>query len=77
MGGLNPGETHNLWKALKEYYKTDVMTAEGGFFVRGKGFIPLAKARKVTGIKAKPRAIRGKTGGFGDYAILRKIVGRV
>ena len=77
MGRLDPGETKNLWKALKEYYKTDVMSAKGGFFVRGKGFISLAKARKVTGIKATPRARRGKTGGFGDYAILRKIVGKV
>lgn len=77
MAGLSQGQKTKLVKALKKHYKADVMYGKGGFFVRGKGHISMATARRVTGIKAEPRKRRGKTGGYGDYATLRKIVGRV
>ena len=72
-------DKQKLVAALKKHYKTtDVSTAKGGFFVRGVGFISLAKARKITGIKSTTkRTPRPKTGGYGDYAILRKIAGRM
>jgi len=63
--------------ALKKHYKTDVISGKGGFFVKDKGFITLVQARKITGIKAVPRQKKGKTGGYGDYATLRKIVGKM
>lgn len=77
MARLSPEETSKLVKALKKYYKTDVLSSKGGFFIKGKGFITLAKARQITGIKGKERVRRGKTGGYGDYATLRKIAGRM
>lgn len=71
-------DKQKLVAALKKHYKTDVSTAKGGFFVRGVGFVSLAKARKITGIKSTTkRTPRPKTGGYGDYAILRMIAGRM
>ena len=64
-------------KKLKQKHKTDVISGKGGFFIKGKGHISIAKARKETGVKAAPRQKRGKTGGYGDYAIIRKISGRM
>jgi hypothetical protein len=68
--------------ALAKHYKTEVMYGKGGFFIRGTGdkktqHISLAKARSITGIK--PEAKRNpmpKSGGYGDYAIMRKIAGK-
>ena len=75
---MDTAEKQRIISALKRHYKTpDVSSGKGGFFVRGKGWISLAKARRITGIKAKARTKRGKSGGYGDYAILRKIAGRV
>lgn len=74
---MDIAEQQRLVGALKKHYKTDVLSGKGGFFVKGKGFITLATARRVTGIKAKARKARGVHGGYGDYAIMRKIVGRV
>lgn len=64
-------------KSLKSYFQTDVAYGKGGFFIKGKGFITIAKARKLTGIIAKKRNPTRKTGGYGDYAIIRKIVGKM
>ena len=77
MPKLNQEETTKLVKALKIHFKTDVLSAKGGFFVKGKGFITLAKARQVTGIKGKKKAPSKVHGGYGDYAIMRKIAGRI
>ena len=77
MAGLSTDEKGNIAKALKRHYKADVMSGKGGFFVRGKGHVTIAQARRVTGIKAKPKPRRAKTGGYGDYATLRKIAGRM
>ena len=71
-------DKQRLITALKEHYHTDVLSAKGGFFVRDIGFIPLSKARKITGIKSTAkRTPRGKSTGYGDYAILCKLVGRI
>ncbi len=65
-----------LITAIKNHYKADVLSAKGGFFVKGVGFITLAKSRKVTGIKSIVQRIP-RTGNYGDYAIMCNIVGRV
>jgi len=77
MAELSQEEKQKLIKALKKHYKAEVLSGKGGFFIRGKGHISIAKARKITGIKGKPRQQRAKSGGYGDYAIVRKIAGRV
>jgi len=70
-------DREEIIKGLKKKYKTDVVSGKGGFFVRGKGHISIIKARKETGVKAEPRQRRGKSGGYGDYATIRKISGRM
>jgi hypothetical protein len=77
MASLSQSEREKLLKALKKHYKADVLSGKGGFFIRGKGHISLATARKVTGIKGQTRQRRPKSGGYGDYAIIRKIAGRM
>lgn len=83
MVRLSQQEINQLVSALAKHYGTEVMYGKGGFFIRGKGnvktsHISLAKARSITGIKAEAkRNPRKVSGGYGDYAILRKIVGRV
>jgi len=78
MAELSPEQKKKLVEALKKHYKADVLSAKGGFFIKGKGFITLTNARKITGIKSiVKRTPRGKTGGYGDYAIIRKIAGRM
>ena len=72
-----PDDKSKLIKALKKHYKTDVLSAKGGFFIKGKGFITLAKARQITGIKGKKRAPTKVHGGYGDYAIMHKIAGKM
>ena len=77
MAELSGKQKAKLSGALKRHYKVDVAYGKGGFFVRGKGHITVAQARRVTGVKAPARPRKAKTGGYGDYAILRKIAGRV
>jgi len=82
MAKLTQSEVDKLTKALERHYKTDVMYGKGGFFIRGKGsvatkHISLAKARQITGIKGKKKAPSKVHGGYGDYAIMRKIAGRM
>ena len=77
MAGLSQDQKQKLLKALKKHYKTDVLLGKSGFFVKGKGHISIATARRVTGIKAEPRQRRAKSGGYGDYATIRKIAGRM
>jgi len=77
MAELSIEQKQKLIKALRKHYKADVMYGKGGFFIKGKGHITIAQARKITGIKGETRQPRPKTGGYGDYATLRKIVGRM
>jgi len=67
-----------LLSELKKYFNAEVLTAKGGFFVKGHGFISISKARKLTNVVSEmKRQPKSKTGGYGDYAILRKIVGKM
>ena len=77
MAKLTQIEVDKLTKALKKHYKTDVMYGKGGFWIKGSGHITLVKARQVTGIKGKKRTPIKVHGGYGDYAIMRKVVGRM
>jgi len=77
MAGLSPSEISELVKSLEAYFKTDVLYGKGGFFIRGKGHISLPKARKITGIKGKAIKPTMVTGGYGDYATLCKIMGKM
>jgi hypothetical protein len=83
MVRLSQQEIGQLVSALAKHYGTEVMYGKGGFWIRGKGntkttHISLAKARSVTGIKPEAkRNPRKVSGGYGDYATLRKIVGRM
>ena len=77
MPKLTPNEVDKLIKALKKHYKADVMYGKGGFWIKGSGHITLARARQVTGIKGKKKAPTKVHGGYGDYAIMRKIAGKM
>lgn len=70
-------DREEIIEKLKQKHKTDVVSGKGGFFIKGKGHISITKARKETGVKAAPRQKRGKSGGYGDYATIRKISGRM
>ena len=63
-------ERIKLLKALAQHYKTDVMTGKGGFFVKGEGFVTIAKARKVTGIEGPKREPARVQSAWGDYATI-------
>jgi len=54
---------------LEEHYGAPVLQGKGGFWIRGHGFITLAKARKITGIKAPSRE-RQRMPAWGDYATI-------
>ena len=61
--------TKELLGAIKDYYNTeDVVYGKGGFFVRGKGFISISKARLLTKKEAPERQYRGRMSSYGDYA---------
>ena len=61
--------TAELLKSVKAYFDTDdVVYGKGGFFVRGKGFISISKARSLTGLEAPKREFRGRALPWGDYA---------
>jgi hypothetical protein len=52
----------------------EVMTASGGFMVRGQGFWTFAKARKVVGITAESQGLDRQPAtaapAWGDYAAI-------
>ncbi len=54
---------------LQELYGAPVLQGKGGFWIRGHGFITLAKARKLTGVKAPSRE-RQRMPAWGDYATI-------
>jgi len=55
---------------LEAQYKTDVMYCKGGFLLRGKPAISMAKARQITGIAGKKRNPRMHYMPGGDYATI-------
>lgn len=63
-----------LYEAVKKHFNTnDVVTGKGGYFVKGQGFISIAKARRLTGIKAQERNFKPRMSAYGDYAWIAKI----
>jgi hypothetical protein len=47
----------------------EALSANGGFFVRDRGWVTLAQARKETGINmAAKRQARGMISAYGDWA---------
>jgi len=65
--GSRVGSSKDVHRALKEMGH-EVITGKGGFHIRGKGFVSLAQARRMTGIKAPKRNFRGRIGPYGDLA---------
>ena len=64
---------HELAEKLgKRHY--DVLQGKGGFWIKGKGFFTIAKARKLTGIKA-PTRNRTRLMPYGDYATIAMVNG--
>ena len=52
----------------------EVITAPGGgFFVKDKGYMSLASARRITGIEAPKRESRGRVQAWGDWATVAMI----
>jgi hypothetical protein len=76
-GGV--GTSRDVHRMLREMGH-QVITGKGGFHIKGKGFVSLARARKMTGIKAPRRKFRGTIGPYGDLgwvaAINRVRVGK-
>ena len=60
----------DIIEALQTKYNSDVLFGKGGFWVKGEGFISLAKARKITGIKGTERKPQEMRPCYGDYATL-------
>ena len=53
----------------------DIMYGKGGFWIKGKGFYTLAKARRITGVTGTPRQKRDRILPYGDYATIAMING--
>ena len=64
-----------LLEAVKSHFNSEVLTGKGGFFIKGHGFITIAQARKITGVKAKPRQTHQRIMPYGDYATIAQING--
>ena len=60
--------------ALKEK-GLEVISGKGGFWIKGKGFISLRQAQKMTNILPIKRLLRERIGAYGDWAIIAKING--
>lgn len=56
--------------ALSEHYHADVLQGKGGFWIRGHGFLSLAKARRLTGMAPQPRPPVIRQAAWGDYATI-------
>jgi len=64
----------DLIKGLTEKLDTkNIISGKGGFWIKGKGFITIAQARKLTGIKATPRNYSPVMSAWGDYATIAQI----
>ena len=66
-----------LGDTLAEKTGCEVLQGKGGFWVRGRGFVTLAQARKMTGIVAPKRPCRAKTLPYGEYAWFAAMNGRL
>lgn len=59
--------TRKVFDALKAQGH-DVLHGKGGFWLKGEGFVSLAKARRMTGTKAPKRETRPRISAYGDWA---------
>lgn len=62
-------------QAALEAQGFEVLAGEGGFWLRGRGHVTTAQARRMTGIAAEPR-IRRERVAYGDYAQLIGFINR-
>ena len=76
-GGIREGgnKVKEIAEALERHFASKALIGKGGFWVKEHGFISLAKARRITGIKATPREPRARVQPWGDYATIAKING--
>ncbi len=63
----------DIIEALVKHYNSDVLSGKGGFWIKGRGFITLNKARQITGIKGQVRQPRMEYFPGGDYATIAMI----
>ena len=68
-------KTQETLQAALEAQGYEVLQGKGGFWLRGHGHVTTAKARRMTGIAAEPRARRERVA-YGDYAQLIAFVNR-
>lgn len=66
-------ERQKIIDGLKEKYGTDVMYGQNGFFVRGTGWISMARARRETGLAASLKRPGQRVSSYGDYAIVEML----
>lgn len=72
------GTRLDVLAALKERYGQDnvMLGKDSGFYIRGRGFVGLAVARRETGILAPKRECREGVLAWGDYAVVAMLNGR-
>ena len=78
-GRKNPGEERRAIIAAYKARGVDAVTGKGGgFALKGRGYVSLAKARKETGISmAHSRGPRMEALPWGDYATVAALSGRL
>lgn len=62
--------TRVLMDALEKATGMPVLHGKGGFWIKGHGFVTIAKARRMTGVPAPERRVRERVPAWGDYAII-------
>ena len=67
--------TQQTLKEALEALGYEVLVGKGGFWLRGRGHITTAQARRLTGIAAEPRVRRERIA-YGDWAQLVAFVNR-
>ena len=62
-----------LHRAIERHFKADALFGKGGFWVKGHGFVTLAKARRITGVVGVKRQPREYIAPYGDWAMVGAI----
>ena len=77
-GGGNIGGRDSVFAGLQHKLGKDnvLKGKDSGFFIKGKGSISLAAARKLVGIEAPKRDVKAKMLPWGDYATIAAMSGR-
>ena len=63
----------DLKAALEKHFGAPSLAGKGGFWVKGHGFIPTTKARRLTGIKGPTRNPPTRLSSWGDWATIEMI----